>query len=228
MSEKLDGIRAYWTGKELLFRSGRPVHAPRWFIQKLPPFAVDGELWSKRGDFEHISSIVRDKEPSSEWKKIGYYIFDVPEAKGGLLKRLETLKPFCNDIVHLIPQKRISSKKALQNYLKKVEAKGGEGVVVRDQKAPYIPKRTAKALKVKSFLDDECEVVGYKKGKGKFAEKVGSLICRWRGKSIKIGSGLTNELRIHPPRIGTLVTFKYKGLSRYGNPRFPVFLRVRR
>ena len=61
MSEKLDGIRAYWDGKNLISRGGKIIHAPKWFIKDYPPFEIDGELWTKRGDFENISSIVRDK-----------------------------------------------------------------------------------------------------------------------------------------------------------------------
>jgi len=44
MSEKLDGIRAYWDGKRLLTRSGKVIHAPDWFLKDYPPFAIDGEL----------------------------------------------------------------------------------------------------------------------------------------------------------------------------------------
>ena len=51
MSEKLDGIRAYWDGVRLVSRGGKVIYAP--------PFALDGELWTKRSDFENISSIVR-------------------------------------------------------------------------------------------------------------------------------------------------------------------------
>src|ERR1700688_4561798 len=36
MSEKLDGVRAYWTGKEFLSRLGNPLHAPDWFCAGLP------------------------------------------------------------------------------------------------------------------------------------------------------------------------------------------------
>src|SRR5580692_396561 len=31
MSEKLDGVRAYWTGREFLSRLGNPFHVPDWF-----------------------------------------------------------------------------------------------------------------------------------------------------------------------------------------------------
>ncbi len=44
---------------------------------------------------------------------------------------------------------------------------------------------------------------------------------------IKIGSGLSDAQRVNPPKIGAIITFKYYGLTSKGNPRFPVFLRIR-
>src|SRR5262249_29125649 len=48
MSEKLDGVRAYWTGKGFLSRQGNVYHAPDWFVQGLPDVPLDGELWLGR------------------------------------------------------------------------------------------------------------------------------------------------------------------------------------
>jgi len=229
MSEKLDGIRAYWNGKYLLSRSGKVINAPKWFTKNYPPFEIDGELWSKRADFENISSIVRDKIPNdSQWKNITHNIFEVPNAKGGLLKRLEKVKSYKNEIIKIIPQIKIKSKLHLQNFLKSIELKGGEGVVVRDPNAPYIAKRTSKALKVKSFYDTECEVIGYTKGKGKFQDMVGAIICELPNNiKFKIGSGLSDYVRQNPPQMGDVITFKYKEFTKYGKPRFPVYLRIK-
>ena len=229
MSEKLDGIRAYWDGKQLLSRGGKVIHAPKWFTKNYPKFEIDGELWTKRKDFENISSIVRDKTPNLiEWKKITYNIFEVPNAKGGLFQRLEKVKPYENNIIKIIPQIKVKNKQHLETFLKEIESKGGEGVVVRDPLALYISKRTSKVLKVKSFLDTECKVIGYTKGKGKFTGLVGALICKLdNGTEFKIGSGLTNNMRKYPPKIGDTITFKYKEFTKYGKPRFPIFLRVR-
>jgi len=103
MSEKLDGIRAYWDGAQLISRGGKIIHAPQWFLKDYPPFAIDGELWSKREDFENISSIVRDKVPSKEWRAIKHYIFEVPNAKGDLLERLELVRPYKSKYIKIIP-----------------------------------------------------------------------------------------------------------------------------
>ncbi len=80
---------------------------------------------------------------------------------------------------------------------------------------------------MKSFSDDECVVTGYTKGHGKFEGLVGALLCEWKDRVLKIGSGLSNEDRKNPPVEGSEITFKYNGLTKYGNPKFPVFLRVR-
>src|ERR1700736_978808 len=45
LSEKLDGVRAYWDGKQLLSRLGNLFHAPDWFVEGLPDAPRDGELW---------------------------------------------------------------------------------------------------------------------------------------------------------------------------------------
>ncbi len=228
MSEKLDGIRAYWNGKNLISRGGKIIHAPKWFTKNYPPFEIDGELWSKRGDFENISSIVRDKTPSQKWHEIKHYIFEVPHAKGGLFTRLAKVKPYENNIIKIIPQISIKDKKELEHFLTKIEKKGGEGVVVRDPKALYIAKRTNKALKVKTFLDKECRIIAYNKGHGKYQNLMGSVTCKMDNNvTFKIGSGFSDKQRENPPAIGSLITFKYKEMTKYGKPRFPVFLRVR-
>ena len=229
MSEKLDGIRAYWDGKHLLSRNGKIIHAPKWFLKDYPPFAIDGELWTKRNDFENISSIVRDKVPSKAWSEIKHYIFEVPNANGNLYLRLKKVKPFVSQNIKIISQYKIKNKQSMQDFLKEVEDEGGEGLVVRDPNAPYINKRTSKALKVKTFLDAECEVIALKKGKGKYNDVLGSLKCKLNnGITFYIGSGFSDTERSHPPKIGDQVTFKYQSLTKYNKPRFPIFLRVRR
>jgi len=229
MSEKLDGIRAYWNGKNLLSRGGHIIYAPKWFIKDYPPFEIDGELWSKRGDFENISSIIRDKNPSQKWKEIKHYIFEAPNTNGNLFQRLNKVKSYESNIIKIIPQIKIKNKSHLQSFLKNIENNGGEGVVIRDPKAPYINKRTSKALKVKTFQDTECKVLGYTKGKGKFSNVIGAIKCQLNnGIKFKIGSGLSNKERINPPKIGELITFKHQGWTKYKKPRFPIFLRIRK
>lgn len=226
MSEKLDGVRAYWNGSELISRSGRVIVAPDFFTQGFPSSELDGELWSKRGDFANIASIVNKKVPDMAWRELTFNVFEVPHKEGNLLNRLKSVQT--SSYIRVIQQLKVKDIQALRKFLKDVESKGGEGVVVRDGSLPYYYGRSNDALKVKSYVDEECEVVGEQEGKGKNKGKMGSLLCKMNsGKIIKIGSGFTQEERINPPKQGTLITFKYYGLTSKGNPRFPIFMRKR-
>ncbi len=231
MSEKLDGVRGYWDGKKLISRSGKAFAVPNWFIKGFPPFEIDGELWTKRKDFENITSIVNKHTPHSGWRDIKYHIFEVPHQKGGLMERLSVLKKWLdknpNEFIEIIPQKVCRGSAHLKEVLEELDSKGAEGLVVRNPATLYEGKRSSNSLKVKSFQDDECVVTGYTKGHGKFEGLVGALVCSWRDRSLKIGSGLSLADRQNPPLVDANITFKYNGLTRHGNPKFPVFLRVR-
>lgn len=234
MSEKLDGMRAVWDGKNLTSRQGNKITAPSWFIQALPPFALDGELWTKRADFANIISIVRRQSPNDElWKAVSYQIFEVPQQQGGLLDRLAVLRNYLQDhpspFIAIIPQSIVQSSEHLKIELDKVISLGGEGLVVRKADTPFHTGRSSYALKVKRYQDTECTVIAYKAGKGKYTGKVGSLQCQLpSGITFYIGSGLSDQQRQLPPKIGSRITFKYYGLTKNNRPRFPVFLKVRR
>ena len=59
-SEKLDGVRCYWNGKEMYSRNGKLFYPPDFFKSALPKdIALDGELWTKRDDFQKTVSIVK-------------------------------------------------------------------------------------------------------------------------------------------------------------------------
>ena len=68
MSEKLDGVRAWWTGSALLSRLGNTINAPAWFTAGLPKVPLDGELWCGRGQFTEAVSIVKNAARQDDWK----------------------------------------------------------------------------------------------------------------------------------------------------------------
>ena len=83
VSEKYDGLRAYWDGQKLWSRKGNLMHAPEYFLAELPrDIALDGELWIGHGQFEETMSIVRSETPDERWKRIRYMVFDAPQAEG--------------------------------------------------------------------------------------------------------------------------------------------------
>ena len=233
MSEKLDGVRGLWDGEQFLSRGGKVLNAPPWFTRGFPPFALDGELWSKRADFENIVSIVRRQTPDQRWRQVRYHVFEVPQQAGGLLRRLAVLGDYLdkhpNDRIKIIHQAQVEDASQLDTFLTEVTAGGGEGVVVRNPAAPYQTGRLSSALKVKNFLDAECVVRKILPGKGKYRGQMGALQCEMADRSrVTIGSGFTDAMRAAPPPPGSVITFKYYGLTKKGKPRFPVYLRLRR
>ena len=228
MSEKLDGIRGIWDGKHLYTKNGNLIHTPKFFTKDFPPFALDGELWTKRSNFENIQSIVLDHKPSDKWKVLTYNVFEVPFAKGDFLTRLEKVKTFKGKYLKVIKQIKCKNKIHLNKFLKEIESKGGEGIVIKNPDLDYFIGRSSQILKVKSFRDMEGEVIGYNKGKGKYKRLVGSLKIKLKnGVVFNLGSGLNDEKRKNPPPLGSMVTFKYYGFTKYKKPKFAVFLRVR-
>jgi len=232
MSEKLDGIRGFWDGEKLISRGGNPINAPAWFTQNYPPFAIDGELWTKRNDFENISSIVRRKGADDRWKNVTHHIFEVPNQQGGLLERLSVLEDYLrkNPSPHLkvLTQTLIKNKQHLENFLEEVTSHKGEGVVVRNPNTLYETGRLSSALKVKKYFDTECQVLKILPGKGKYQGKMGSVLCQTAdGRQLKIGSGFKDKDRNNPPTIGSEITFKYYGFTKKGKFKYPVYLRQR-
>lgn len=205
MSEKLDGVRALWNGKQLLTRNGRVIKAPACFTKHFPPFALDGELWIGRGEFEKALALVQkdcthcpcsgDREAldssrgDSSWGRAKYYVFDVPDctlesspkAHCTLFERLRVLESYLASAptmpISLIKHEPISSEKQLFKRLQELSEQGAEGLVLRKVTAPYERTRSPNALKLKTYSDAECKVVAHNAGKGKYAGKLGSLTC---------------------------------------------------
>ena len=229
MSEKLDGIRAYWDGKELFSKNKNKIFAPSWFTKDFPPFPLDGELWTKRGDFENIQSIVLSQQESQNWESVTYNIFEVPNANGDFKTRVDFLENYLkknpNRYIKIIPQIVCKDKNHLNKFLKELLENGAEGVIIKNPNLSYETGRTNNSLKVKEFLDDEGKVIAHNFNKdGSFK----SLKIELKNKTVfNLGGGFKKEDRLNPPKIGQFVTFKYYGLTKNGKPKFASFLRVR-
>lgn len=232
-SEKLDGIRAIWTGKELITRKGNPILAPTWFTESLPSHPLEGELWAGHGNFSLVQQTVLDSQPSEvAWRKIQYMLFDMPEAAGDYSKRYYNLVYLVGNLnkkhIKYIEHTPIKSEQELLNYLDNISGKSGEGVMLRKIDARYQAGRSNDLLKLKKYQDAEATVIGYRLGSGKYKGKMGSILVRTlEGVEFYIGSGFSDAERAEPPKIGSLITYRYNGLTTEGKPRFVRYVRVR-
>jgi DNA ligase-1 len=232
MSEKLDGVRAYWDGQQFLSRQGNLYHAPGWFVAGLPDLPLDGELWIDRKKFQRTTSIVRRQDRSDHWKEVRFVVFDAP-AMSGLFE--ERVGFFTDHIArHAPPYARALGHELckgldhLRQELARVEALGGEGLMLRRPRSPYEVGRSTTLLKVKSFHDAEARVIGHLEGKGKHKGRLGALEVELPdGTRFSVGTGFSDAERASPPPVGSVVTFRYQELSEGGVPRFPSYVGVR-
>jgi DNA ligase-1 len=232
VSEKYDGIRAYWNGERLLTRGGNTIVAPAWFTADWPREALDGELWIGRGRFERLAATVRAFTPDDNaWRQVRYMVFDLPAHPGPFGERKRALDRLAVSLVSpwivRTPHWRVPDHTTLMAQLDALTAAGGEGLMLHRDAAYYHALRSNDLLKLKRFLDAEAHVLGHIPGKGKYAGLLGALEVRSAdGKVFRIGSGLTDRQRADPPPLGACITYRYRGLTRHGLPRFASFVRI--
>ncbi len=232
MSEKLDGVRGYWTGTQLVSRSGNPFHAPGWFTRNFPSTPLDGELWIGREQFSELASIVCRKNADNDWKRVSYHVFDTPEIEGGFEERLDFARRWFLDhpslFAEVLEHQICESEEHLRKRLLEIESLGGEGIMLRRPRSPYIVGRSHDLLKVKTHEDAEATVIKHLPGSGKNSGRLGSLLVELPdGTQFAIGTGFSDQERINPPPIGSVITFKYYGSYKSGIPKFASFLRIR-
>jgi DNA ligase-1 len=233
ISEKLDGVRAYWDGTQLISRQGNRFSAPDWFTQGFPKQVLDGELWMGRNRFAEVSGAVRRQIPDpAQWQKIRFMVFDSPGETGDFDHRLQALRVLFAQLnspsIALIEQYKIDDETALMQALDQIIANGGEGLMLHLGSAPYRGIRSDDLLKLKRFSDAEAVVIGHIPGKGKFSGMLGAVLVKMPdGREFKIGSGFSDEQRRHPPAIGSTISYKYQGTTASGLPRFASFFRAR-
>jgi DNA ligase-1 len=229
MSEKLDGVRAYWDGEAFVSRLGNRFVAPDWFVADLPADTLDGELWVDRKKFQKTIGIVRSGAAGDAWREVRYVVFDAPNALGAFEDRLaharKVLARAAAPYARCHDHARCLGVDHLREELGRVEALGGEGLMLREPGSPYVVGRSTTLLKVKTFHDAEARVVQHAPGTGKHKGRLGALVVELPdGTRFNIGTGMSDKERGAPPRIGAVITFRYQELSDDGVPRFPSYV----
>ena len=155
----------------------------------------------------------------------------------------------------LLPSDEEAARAAVEMHLDAALAQGGEGVVMRDPNATWLPKRHNGILKFKPFEDAEGIVTGFTSGRetlkgSRLQGMIGALIVNYKGKRLEL-SGLTDAERkfqtsemsayaadhtgVDMPenfqgqvfRKGQTVTFIYRELTDDGIPKEARYFRPR-
>ena len=258
-SEKLDGHRALWLpssrgirdhliGTEkgvatgLWSRYGKIIYAPDWWLDKLPPIPLDGELYNPLLSREAIASIVTRSTNVVDWSPVGYWVFDAPSESDVTYARSiyklgsvgwgvpTTGAPYSsrylripgnNEVItkviqQAMPLATIEVDRYIEERLALIKSKDGEGLMVRDPWAPYSCSRVKNLLKIKPRDMSEATIVGFTAGKGRLAGMVGALIVSDHGKRFEL-SGMT-DLERKTLAIGDRVRYAYRRFSADGIP----------
>lgn len=232
-SEKLDGVRGYWNGENIISRAGNIINAPTWFIKDFPNVPLEGELWIGRGQFDLVSGIIRRQNPiDQDWRQVKFMLFDAPNSKLVFSQRMDFIDNLISPLnipwLQLIPHYSFDNYSALIDHFHKLIDNGAEGLMLNKANAYYQSGRTDSIVKLKPYIDTEAIVVKHLTGKGKYKHMMGSLLVKNKhGMEFKIGSGFSDKQRQNPPKIGSIISYRYTGLTQSGLPRFPVFIRVR-
>ena len=237
-SEKLDGVRSIWNGKEFISRNQKVFNVPNWYKDYFPKGeTLDGEFFTKRDNFDGTISIVSHKTPNEkEWEKIKYKAFDIPTSKDKFEERMTKLKSVIKRScgrskkcpISFVKQTKIKDRKHLQTLHKSITKQKGEGSMIRKSRSLYEHKRSSSLLKYKDFEDDDAIVVDQELGKGKYSNVLGQLVVKWKKGNVqfKVGSGFTDEDRKNYKKkfpIGKVIRVQYNGKTSSGKPRFPVY-----
>ena len=146
-SEKLDGWRARWTGRQMAL-PGSCERIVAW-PHPMPDFAMDGELWIARGRLHEIPKIRRNR-PCFEG--VTFMAFDVPEMAAPFSDRYRWLAEqwMAAPVLHwqVVVQTPVESGHVRRDCLAACAA-GAEGLMLHRADSRYVAGRTNRLLKVK-------------------------------------------------------------------------------
>jgi DNA ligase-1 len=221
MSEKLDGMRAYWDGERFWSKNMSIIDVPESFTAGFPTFPVDGELW---GGYEKIDSTVyalkqacRKKKRNIDWSNIKFCAFDAPQEEGSYDKRhlflQNNLSQCCN--ISLIPMQKCGGHDHLHQHLAEILDKGGEGIILYHPATPYQPGRTRNVLKFKKYFEASVTFSHVKRDSY-------NLVCKQEnGKLIYLKC--TRGFCLSPPEVGEKILVRHQGIfARSQKYKYPV------
>jgi DNA ligase-1 len=238
---KLDGLRCLATKDGLYSRQGKKFRvlehiesALERVFQYHPAAILDGELYSHEIDFQSIISGTKRDESNDLTQKIEYHIYDIVDRSKPFSVRINNLHIMLLNslscIVH-VDTFMIHTKESVAEIHNEVVNDGYEGIMLRNAHGLYTPdKRSYDLQKVKSFNDEEFEIVGMRADKNNQA--VFTCITK-DGTEFDVKPQGDDESRKaylnRKDLIGKMLTVKFFDYTTSDNPvpRFPVGIVVR-
>jgi DNA ligase-1 len=142
-SEKLDGWRMIWDGKQFLTRQGTIFQAPREWFAGMPDIPLDGELFAGRGTFNSIRERMKQN-----WQGLKFHVFDLPSPAPFHARFEELEKIPLPQHCALINHFPILSTAEWEKQASSIALDGGEGIIARNPSAPYKSGRDSNILRL--------------------------------------------------------------------------------
>lgn len=260
LTQKLNGVRATFYNGKLIARSGVPykgLDALISEIERLPlgAYVLDGELTLKdKGSlsdneaFRVATGILNSDDVNKT--AICYTVFDIIPREdfdsdnpkipySERRKMLDIFSKFVSDdgTLRVLPVLyQGDDQLVIDKLLGQMVAEDKEGLMLNTD-VPYKRTRHKGILKIKRFYTMDLKIIGYEEGTGRLEGTLGALVLEYKGNTVKVGSGFTDEQRTEfwanrNDIIGSLCEVKYKEISSDKNTgleslQFPVFVQMR-
>ena len=202
---------------------------------------IDGELYSDTLTFQELVGLVRrvTLKPGNDEQmlEVSLRVYDCIDLQKepDFVERYEVIKRITAnaEYLSLVENTFVSKESEIHAAQAKFVEEGYEGAMVRNLKGAYrIGKRSADLQKVKTFLDDEFEIVGFTQGTGGETGCVVWVCKTSSGDEFSVRPRGTREERQEyfqngNTHIGSMLTVRYQELTDDGIPRFPVGISIR-
>lgn len=202
---------------------------------------LDGELYSDTLTFQELVGLVRRvtlKEGNDEQMlEVSLRVYDCINlnSEPDFEDRYKTITEITREAEYLdlVENVNVNGESEIHEAQARFVREGYEGAMVRNHLGAYaIGKRSANLQKVKTFLDDEFEIVGFSEATGNDAGTV-IWVCKTSSDlefSVR-PRGTREEKRVYfnngSDYIGQFLTVRYQELTDDGVPRFPVGISIR-
>lgn len=238
---KMDGARAhvhFSGGKATAWsRSGKEYQLLNMLYQSSVVLMDDGETWDGELLFTDENGKILDRKTSNglankaikgtlsqeEATRVIFVSWDIVDFSGTVPyeTRWSDLKTRLDRAVNLgianqfrlVQSKLVNNEDEALSFYEEQIINGEEGSIEKNLAAVWQPKRTKDLGKRKAEEDCDLVIVGYKPGTGKYEGQVGSLECETSDGLLRVFvSGMNEEVRFNPPKIGDIITVKYNAI----------------
>lgn len=167
-----------------------------------------------------ISDLEAHKVHATVWDIIPYDDFTKGKSTFDYHTRFSALESLSlPKKIHLVESTVVASLEEAQTIFEKYLADGQEGIILKDMSGVWEDKRAKHQIKFKGEMECDLEILAVEEGTGKYAGKLGAVVCASRSKDgkrivVSVGSGFNDDHRdnlwaIRDTLIGKIVAVKY-------------------